>query len=314
MRGDEPRGTPSAVQIKSFYESESGTWTHLLADVSSRIAAVIDPVWVYDPVSGMTDSAFIDAVLDAAADLGCRVDWVLETHAHADHLTAADLIRRRTGARIACGRGICEVQETFAGVFNMTGVATDGSQFDRLLAEGDRLLLGELTVRVIETPGHTADSISYLVEDAAFVGDTLFAPAYGTARCDFPGGDAARLYDSIARIHALPDDTRIFLCHDYPQAGQEPVCSVTVVESRRDNVHVGAGKARDAFIAMRRSRDARLSLPRLILPSLQVNILAGAAPEPEDNGVTYLRTPFNCDLAELLRAQTGTRQETGGKP
>jgi len=302
------------MQIKSFHEPESGTWTHLLADVSSRIAAVVDPVWVYDPVSGMTDSTFIDAILNAAADMGCRIDWVLETHAHADHLTAADLIRRRTGAGIACGRGIRQVQETFAAVFNMTGMATDGSQFDRLLVEGDTLPLGELTIRVIETPGHTADSISYLVEDAAFVGDTLFAPAHGTARCDFPGGDAAQLYDSIARIHALPDDTRIFLCHDYPKAGQEPVCSVTVLESRRDNVHVGAGTDKDGFVAMRRSRDSRLALPRLILPSLQVNILAGAAPEPEDNGVAYLRTPFNCDLAELLEAQAGAMQEPAEKP
>ena len=302
------------MEIQSFYEPESGTWTHLLADVSSKIAAIIDPVWVYDPVSGLVDSTFIDAVLQAAEEMSCRVDWVLETHAHADHLTAADLIRQRNGARIACGRGICQVQETFASVFNMAGVATDGRQFDRLLDEGDRLVLGSLEIRVIDTPGHTADSISYLVEDAAFVGDTLFAPAYGTARCDFPGGDAARLYDSIARFHALPDDTRIFLCHDYPKAGQKPVCSVTVAESRRDNRHVGAGKSRESFVAMRRERDAQLGLPRLILPSLQVNILAGAAPEPESNGVTYLRTPFNRSLAELLGAAAGKRPDTGGKP
>jgi len=304
----------SAVEIKSFYEPESGTWTHLLADVSSKIAAIIDPVWVFDPVSGMADSAFIDTVLQAAEAMGCRIDWVLETHAHADHLTAAEQVRRRSGARIACGRGICQVQKTFAAVFNMTDVATDGSQFDRLLGEGDTLEVGSLEIRVIETPGHTADSVSYLVEDAVFVGDTLFAPAYGTARCDFPGGDAACLYDSIARIHALPDGTRIFLCHDYPEAGREPVCSVTVAESRRDNVHVGAGNSRDSFVAMRRARDARLGLPRLILPSLQVNILAGAAPEPDSNGVTYLRTPFNCALEELLGEQAGERPATGGKP
>jgi len=302
------------VKIESFHEPESGTWTHLLADVSSKIAAIIDPVWVYDPVSGQADSSFIETVLDAAEHEGCRVRWVLETHAHADHLTAADLVRRRTGARIACGRGIRQVQETFAAVFNMTGVATDGSQFDRLLAEGDTLKIGELEVRVIETPGHTADSVSYMVGDAVFVGDTLFAPAFGTARCDFPGGDAGRLYDSITRIHALPDDTRIFLCHDYPEAGQEPVCSVTVAESRRDNVHVGASKSRESFVAMRRGRDAQLGLPRLILPSLQVNILAGAAPVPDSNGVTYLRTPFNCDLSELVGAQAQTDSQTGGKP
>lgn len=302
------------MDIKSFHEPESGTWTYLLADVSRKIAAIIDPVWVYDPVSGMVDSGFIEAVLAAAADADCRIGWVLETHAHADHLTAADLVRRRTGARIACGRGICRVQETFAGVFNMTGVATDGSQFDRLLAEGDTLNVGSLEIRVIETPGHTADSVSYLAEDAVFVGDTLFAPAFGTARCDFPGGDAGRLYDSIARIHALPDETRIFLCHDYPKAGEEPVCTVTVAESRRDNVHVGAGKSRDSFVAMRRGRDAQLGLPKLILPSLQVNILAGAAPEADSNGVTYLRTPFNRALAELVAAPAGAGPQTGGKP
>lgn len=305
------RGTRSTMEIKSFYEPESGTWTYLLADVSSKIAAIIDPVWVYDPVSGLADSGFIEAVLATAKDVDCRIDWVLETHAHADHLTAADLVRRRTGARIACGRNICGVQQTFAGVFNMTGVATDGSQFDRLLAEGDTLKVGSLEIRVIETPGHTADSVSYLVKDAVFVGDTLFAPAFGTARCDFPGGDAGRLYDSIARIHALPDETRIFLCHDYPKAGEEPVCSVTVAESRRDNVHVGAGKSRDSFVAMRSQRDAQLGLPRLILPSLQINILAGAVPEPDRNGVTYLRTPLNCTLGELVAAQAAKKPKTG---
>jgi glyoxylase-like metal-dependent hydrolase (beta-lactamase superfamily II) len=288
------------MEIKSFYEPESGTWTHLLADLGGRRAAVIDPVLVYDPVSGLTDSAFIGTVLDAAEQLNCRIDWVLETHAHADHLTAAELLRRSSGARIACGQGIRQVQRTFASVFNMTDMPTDGSQFDRLLAEGDTLDLGSLEICVIETPGHTADSVSYMVEDAIFVGDTLFAPSYGTARCDFPGGDAAQLYDSIARIHALPDATRIFLCHDYPKADQKPVCSVTVAESRSSNVHVGAATRKDDFVAMRRNRDAQLGLPRLILPSLQVNILAGAAPAPDSNGVSYLRTPFNRALGHLI--------------
>ena len=302
------------MQIESFHEPESGTWTHLLADVDSGVAALIDPVWVYDPVSGMTDSRFIEAVLDAAAAAKCHIAWVLETHAHADHLTAADLVRRRTGAQIACSRGICEVQKTFARVFDMQSVPTDGSQFDRLLVEGDRLPLGHLEIRVIETPGHTADSISYLVEDAVFVGDTLFAPAYGTARCDFPGGDAARLFDSISRIHALPDDTRIYLCHDYPKPGKQPVCSVTVGESRRNNIHVGPGSSRERFVAMRRGRDTELALPKLILPSLQVNILAGAAPAPENNGVSYLRTPFNTPLAGLVGTPADQKEDKAGKP
>jgi glyoxylase-like metal-dependent hydrolase (beta-lactamase superfamily II) len=289
------------MDIKSFYEAESGTWTHLLADPASGAAAIIDPVWVYDPVSGKADTAFINAVVETALEAGYRLEWILETHAHADHLTAADVLRRRTGARIACGRGICSVQETFARVFNMQGVATDGSQFDRLLQEGDSIALGSLEIQVMETPGHTADSISYRVNDAVFVGDTLFSPAYGSARCDFPGGDAGRLFDSIARIHALPEATRIFLCHDYPAKGQQPVCSVTVAESRRENIHVGGDVSKAQFVAMRNDRDRDLGLPRLILPSLQVNILAGAMPEPEANGVSYLRTPFNRSLDELVR-------------
>jgi glyoxylase-like metal-dependent hydrolase (beta-lactamase superfamily II) len=293
------------MEIKSFHEPESGTWTHLLIDPVSRRAAVIDPVLAYDTVSGLTDSGFIDSVVEAAEQLNCSIDWVLETHAHADHLTAADLLRQRSGARIACGHGIRQVQETFSAVFNMSDVATDGSQFDRLLTEGDTIDLGGLVIRVIETPGHTADGVSYLVEDAIFVGDTLFAPAYGTARCDFPGGDAAQLYDSIARIHALPDTTRIFLCHDYPKAEQEPVSTVTVAESRSGNIHVGGATSKDDFVAMRRNRDAQLGLPRLILPSLQVNILAGAAPAPDSNGVTYLRTPFNRPLESLVGKKSG---------
>jgi len=285
--------------IRSFHESDSGTWTHLLADRDSGAAAIIDPVWVYDPVSGMADTAFIDEVLAVADREGYRIEWVLETHAHADHLTAADYLRRRTGARIACGSGIRDVQRTFARVFGFREVATDGGQFDRLLEEGDTLAVGALTIRVLATPGHTNDSISYLVDGAVFVGDTLFAPGYGTARCDFPGGDAGRLFDSIARLHGLPDDTRVYLCHDYPKDGAEPVCSFTVGESRRANVHIRDGTTREEFVAMRDARDAQLGMPRLILPSLQVNILAGAPPPPAANGVNYLRIPFNRPMREL---------------
>lgn len=291
------------LDIKSFYEADSGTWTHLLADPDSKTAAIIDPVWVYDPVSGMADTTFIDDVLAAAEHAQCRVEWVLETHAHADHLTAADYLRRKTGAKIACSRGICDVQKTFAKAFDLGAAATDGSQFDQLLQEGDVLSLGEREIRVIETPGHTGDGISYLVGSAVFVGDTLFAPGYGTARCDFPGGDAGRLFDSIARLHSLPDETRIYLCHDYPEEGVEPVSNVTVGESRRQNVHVRDGTRREDFVAMRGERDAQLGMPRLIIPSLQVNILAGAAPPPGSNDVSYLRIPFNRPLGELAQAQ-----------
>jgi glyoxylase-like metal-dependent hydrolase (beta-lactamase superfamily II) len=291
------------MEIKSFYEPESGTWTHLLADSSDKVAAIIDPVWVFDPVSGLADTAFIEDVLAVAEQAGYRIEWVLETHAHADHLTAADLVKQRTGAKTACGRGICGVQENFTRVFNMTDTATDGSQFDRLLQEGDVIKLGQLDVFVMETPGHTSDSICFLAGDAAFIGDTLFAPSFGTARCDFPGGDAAQLYDSIERLYDLPKNTRLFLCHDYPKAGDKPVRDITVEESQRKNIHLKAETTKTEFVAMRTHRDSQLGLPRLMLPSLQVNILAGAAPGTDSNGVVYLRTPFNHALAELIKGE-----------
>jgi glyoxylase-like metal-dependent hydrolase (beta-lactamase superfamily II) len=292
------------MEIAPFYEPESGTWTYLLSNPGTQTAAIIDPVWVYDPVSGVVDSTFIDQVLETARRKNLKIAWVLETHAHADHLTAAGEIRRRTGARIACGKGICSVQETFARVFNETDLATDGRQFDRLLGEGDSIDLGGLEIRVIETPGHTNDSVTYLVEDAAFVGDTLFTPSYGTARCDFPGGDAGQLYDSICRIYQLEDDTRIFLCHDYPKEGEPPSCRITVAESRASNIHIRTGTTREEYVAMRTERDARLGLPRLILPSLQLNIRAGEAPAPDSNGVSYLKTPFNRAISDLIKART----------
>lgn len=288
--------------IQPFYEPETGTWTYLLADPDSGAAAVIDPVLVFNPVSGMTDHAFIDGVLAFAREADYHIEWVLETHAHADHLTAADHLRRSAGAKVACGRGICSVQKNFAPVFNFHDEPTDGSQFDRLLDDGDRLQLGGLEVRVMATPGHTNDSVSYLAGDAAFIGDTLFAPQAGTARCDFPGGDAAELFDSIQKIHALPADTRLFLCHDYPDDDTLPRCCVTIEESRRENIHAAEGTSREKFVTMRRDRDTQLALPRLILPSLQVNIRAGSAPPADSNGVSYLRTPFNRPLAGLLRA------------
>jgi glyoxylase-like metal-dependent hydrolase (beta-lactamase superfamily II) len=292
------------MEIAPFYEPESGTWTYLLSNPGTQTAAISDPVWVYDPVSGVVDSTFIDQVLETARRKNLKIAWVLETHAHADHLTAAGEIRRRTGARIACGKGICSVQETFARVFNETDLATDGRQFDRLLGEGDSIDLGGLEIRVIETPGHTNDSVTYLVEDAAFVGDTLFTPSYGTARCDFPGGDAGQLYDSICRIYQLEDDTRIFLCHDYPKEGEPPSCRITVAESRASNIHIRTGTTREEYVAMRTERDARLGLPRLILPSLQLNIRAGEAPAPDSNGVSYLKTPFNRAISDLIKART----------
>ncbi len=289
-------------EVIPFYEPESCTWTYLLSEHDGKEAAIIDPVWVFDPVSGLADTGFTDLVLATATDSGRAITWVLETHAHADHLSSAAYIREQTGARVAIGQGICAVQETFARVFNLDDVTPDGSQFDRLLSEGDTLAVGGLEIRVMETPGHTSDSVTYLVADAAFVGDTLFAPGYGTARCDFPGGDAGRLYDSITRLHALPDATRLFLCHDYPAEGQEPLNMVTVADSRAHNVHLQEGVDREAYVAMRTGRDAGLALPRLIYPSLQVNIRGGAAPPPDRNGAAYLRLPFDRPLKSLLES------------
>jgi glyoxylase-like metal-dependent hydrolase (beta-lactamase superfamily II) len=289
------------MDIRSFHEADSGTWTYLLADSASGTAAIIDPVWRYDPVSGKADLDFTLSVLEHVTAGGFDLQWVLETHAHADHLSSAAYIREQTGAKVAIGRGIREVQSNFAQVFNLEGFSADGSQFDRLLGEGDSIELGQLEIRVMETPGHTRDSLTYRVGDVAFIGDTLFAPTFGTARCDFPGGDAGMLFDSIARIHALPPETRLHLCHDYPTEGGEPVHVVTVAESRARNIHARDGVSRDEFVAMRTTRDAKLKLPRLIYPSLQVNIRAGAAPAPEDNGARYLRIPFDVELESLLK-------------
>ena len=299
------------IEITPFYEPESGTWTYLVADEATRKAAVIDPVWVYDPVSGFADRSAVDALLHTAEEKGLEIEWVLETHAHADHLTAAAVIVEETGAQLGIGRGIRTVQANFARVFDLPGLETNGSQFDRLFAEGDTLALGKTELRVMEVPGHTDDSIAYVTDGAAFVGDTLFAPAYGTARCDFPGGDAGKLYDSIQRLHALPDDTRLYLCHDYPAEGEQPRSHVTVAESRRDNIHVGGGKDRASFVAMREARDATLKLPRLILPSLQINIRAGSPPSAGRNGAAYLKIPFNASIEALLAASP--RKEEGAK-
>jgi glyoxylase-like metal-dependent hydrolase (beta-lactamase superfamily II) len=288
------------MDIRSFHEPGTGTWTYLLGDPGSGRAAVIDPVWGYDAASGLTDRAFIDEVLAAADREGWRIDWVLETHAHADHLSAACLVRAQTGAKIACGAGITSVQRHFARVFNLPDLAADGRQFDRLLREGDVVAVGGLEVHVLETPGHTSDSVSYRVGDAVFVGDTLFAPDTGTARCDFPGGDAGRLYDSVMKLYTLPPQTRLFLCHDYPAEDAAPVCGVTVARSRAENIHIRDGRDRADFVAQREARDRTLALPRLILPALQVNIRAGCAPATEDNGVSYLKIPLNRTIEELI--------------
>lgn len=288
------------MEIIPFFEPQSSTWTYLVGDEASGEAAVIDPVWVFDPVRGVAERAFIDQVLERASQQGWRISWVLETHVHADHMSAGGLVRDETGARIGIGRRISEVQHSFARIYNLPELETADQAFDRLLGEGDQVSLGTLTVRVMETPGHTPDSVTYLAEDAAFVGDTLFAPALGTARCDFPGGSARELFGSIRRLHELPGATRLFLCHDYPGPDADPTMMITVEESRRDNIHLGQGATLEHYVALREGRDANLGLPRLILPAIQVNLLGGRPPAPEANGVSYLKIPFNTSIRKLV--------------
>ncbi len=278
--------------IEAFFDEPTNTVTYLVADPATGDAAVIDPVHDFDPASGEVDSASVDRVLASAEAHGWRIVMVLETHAHADHLSGAPLIKARTGAWIGIGEHIRDVQKIFRPVFNLTDLKTDGSDFDRLFADGDRFALGELEVTVMHVPGHTPADIAYRIGDAAFVGDTLFMPDYGTARADFPGGDARTLYRSIRKLLALPDETRLFLCHDYKAPGREDYrWETTVGAQRRDSVHVHDGVSEDEFVAMREARDATLAVPKLLLPSIQVNVRAGQLPEAEDNGVRYLRIP-----------------------
>lgn len=278
--------------IEAFFDEPTNTVTYLVADPATGDAAVIDPVHDFDPASGEVDSASVDRVLASAEAHGWRIVMVLETHAHADHLSGAPLIKARTGAWIGIGEHIRDVQKIFRPVFNLTDLKTDGSDFDRLFADGDRFALGELEVAVMHVPGHTPADIAYRIGDAAFVGDTLFMPDYGTARADFPGGDARTLYRSIRKLLALPDETRLFLCHDYKAPGREDYrWETTVGAQRRDSVHVHDGVSEDAFVTMREARDATLAVPKLLLPSIQVNVRAGQLPEAEDNGVRYLRIP-----------------------
>ncbi|MDR6853021.1 glyoxylase-like metal-dependent hydrolase (beta-lactamase superfamily II) [Sphingomonas sp. BE123] len=284
--------------IEAFFDTPTNTVTYLVADPATGTAAVIDPVHDFDPESGEVDTASVDRVLDAAAARGWNIAMVLETHAHADHLSGAPLIKERTGAWIGIGEHIRDVQKIFRPVFNLTDLTPDGSDFDRLFADGERFALGELEVEVMHVPGHTPADIAYRIGDAAFVGDTLFMPDYGTARADFPGGDARTLYRSIRKLLSLPDDTRLFLCHDYKAPGRADYrWETTVGAQRRESVHVHDGVSEDAFVAMREARDATLAVPRLLLPSIQVNVRAGRLPEAEANGVRYLRIPVKARTA-----------------
>jgi len=280
--------------VRHFHYQPTGSLAYVVSDRDTRRAAVIDPVLGFSIVSGRTDTACAREIVDYVRAESLAVDWILETHAHADHLSAAQFVREEVGGRIAIGRGICAVQSHFAKIFNLgPPFRADGGQFDRLLADGEVIEIGRLECRVIETPGHTSDSITLLIGDTAFVGDTLFMPDIGTARCDFPGGDAGQLFESIRKLFALPGDTRLFMCHDYPPEGRPLRFEVTVAEQKSDNVHLKGGTARGDYVAMREKRDATLSLPALILPALQVNIRGGHLPSAENNGVSYLKIPLD---------------------
>ncbi|RTM05347.1 MAG: MBL fold metallo-hydrolase [Bradyrhizobiaceae bacterium] len=278
--------------IRSFFDEPTNTVSYLVGDPATKKAAIIDPVLDYDHSSGEADTRSVEAMLKAAEDAGNTIEWVLETHAHADHLSGAPFIKAKTGAKIGIGEHIKDVQRIFRPIFNATDLKTDGSDFDHLFRDGERFKVGELEIEVLYTPGHTPADVSYKIEDAVFVGDTLFMPDYGTARADFPGGDAHRLYRSIKRLLALPEETRLFMCHDYKAPGRDTFAwETTVREQRENNVHVKDGVSEDAFVAMRQARDTKLSAPKLLLPSIQVNIRAGKFPPAEANGVRYLAIP-----------------------
>jgi len=281
-------------QVRAFFDEATFTVSYLVWDPATRYGAIIDSVLDFDPKSGRTGTRSAQAILDVAHENGVIVDYILETHAHADHLSAAPFLKRKTTAPVAIGEHIKAVQGVFKKVFNLSDVSGEGREFDLLVKDGDRLALGELTIEVMHTPGHTPACVSYRIGDVVFVGDTLFMPDYGTARADFPGGDARTLYRSIRKILALPPETRVFLCHDYKAPGRDAFAwETTIAEERARNVHVREGVAEDAFVAMREARDKTLEMPVLILPSIQVNIRAGELPEAESNGVRYLKLPLD---------------------
>jgi len=290
------------MHIESFFDPATITFSHILADLSTRQCGLIDSVLDYDPKSGRTSTASADQLVARVKALDLRVQWILETHVHADHLSAAPYLQKHLGGQLAIGAHITMVQNVFGKLFNAgTEFARDGSQFDRLLGDGEDFQIGALQVRAMHTPGHTPACMTYVVTDAnaeparqvAFVGDTLFMPDYGTARCDFPGGSASTLFQSIHKVLSLPDDTVLYLCHDYPPETRQPQCMTTVAEQKNANVHVHQGVSEAEFVAMREKRDATLSMPVLILPSVQINMRAGHLPPPEDNDQRYLKIPLN---------------------
>lgn len=281
--------------VHAFFDEDTFTVSYVVVDPQSRACAVIDSVLDFDQASGRTSRRSADAIIRFIAERGLSAAWVLETHVHADHLSAAPYIRQQTGGRLGIGSAVTEVQDAFVRVFNVAGdLPCDGRQFDHLFTDGEQFRIGGLSATALHTPGHTPACMTYVIGDAAFVGDTLFMPDYGTARCDFPGGDPRRLYHSIQRIFTLPPETRLFMCHDYKAPGRDDYrWETSVAEERARNVHIHDGVSEDDFVALRQSRDAQLGMPRLILPSVQVNIRAGHLPPAEDNGQRYLKIPLD---------------------
>jgi glyoxylase-like metal-dependent hydrolase (beta-lactamase superfamily II) len=280
--------------VQAFHDEATFTVTYVVTDPGTSKAAIVDPVHDFDAASGRISTSSADAVIDYVRQQNLDVDWILETHVHADHLSGAPYLQEQLGGKVAIGAQVGSVQETFRRIFNLEDLATDGSQFDRLFDDGDSFSVGDIAARVIATPGHTPACVTYVIGDSAYVGDTLFMPDFGTARTDFPGGSAAQLYDSIQRILSLPDATRLFMCHDYKAAGRDEFAwETSVAEQRAHNVHISNKVSKDAFIEMRESRDSELGMPKLILPSLQVNLRAGHLPPPEDNGTRYLKIPLD---------------------
>lgn len=284
----------SKPNVNAFFDEATFTITYVVADPTTGRAAVVDPVLDFDPASGRTSTTSADKMIEFVKGENLEIDWILETHVHADHLSGAPYIQEQLGGKTAIGANVTAVQNTFKGVFNLKDLATDGSQFDHLFADDESFDIGAIAGRVIATPGHTPACITYVIGDAAFIGDTLFMPDFGSARTDFPGGDATQLYESVQKILSLPDETRLFMCHDYKAPGRDVYAwETSVAEQRASNIHINDTVSREAFVEMREGRDSQLGMPKLILPSLQVNLCAGRLPEPEDNDIRYLKIPLN---------------------
>ncbi len=284
----------SKPEVKAFFDEATFTVTYVVNDPTTGRAAIIDPVLDFEAASGRTSTASADAVVAYVKKNRLEIGWILETHVHADHISGAPYLKEQLGGQTAIGKGVTTVQSTFKNVFNLAGLATDGSQFDHLFDDGDTFEVGNVSGRVIATPGHTPACVTYVIGDTAFVGDTLFMPDFGTSRTDFPGGSAAQLYGSIQRILALPDDTRLFMCHDYKAPGRDEFAWETTVAAQRDgNIHINKSVSEKTFVETRESRDRQLGMPKLLLPAIQVNIRAGRLPDAENNDIRYLKIPID---------------------